>query len=161
MKKSILIFAFLGAFVATGQRNEMRKTEVRVEIDEMTGDTTERLNLSTLLLSPQSESSIGLFRVNDGQEYLYSFIYTKNWLFVEKILVVIDGKKFEFESKESKRETFPEAYISEKNFFVPTAEFLEAFKNAKEIKYRLAGKSYYLDLEIKEKKLLTINEYSL
>lgn len=160
MKNLYLIsLALLVSSFVFCQRNEMKKNEVSISKDEMTGVETKQLNLSTVSFKPMSESSIGLVSSSSEGYLLYSYLYTKEWLFVEKIMIKIDGVLFEFDSKDSRRETMPEAYISEKNWFKPSNEFIDALKNAKEISYRLTGKNYYLDFEIKAKKLEIIKEY--
>lgn len=159
MKKAILFLMLFTVSLAFSQRNEMKKTEAKTEVDEMTGETLRKVNLSTVSLATASESSIGLIQA-DNVNLMYSFVYKKDWLFVEEILLVIDGKKFNLKSVDSKRNVESQGYISERNYFKPTPEILEAFKSAKEIKYRLIGKSGYLDFEIKEKKLSALNDFT-
>jgi hypothetical protein len=79
--------------------------------------------------------------------------------FVESIMIKIDGKLFEFNSENNTRDIEPQAYISEKNWYNPTNEFIEAMKNAKEISYRLIGDKYFIDFDIKPKKLLILPEF--
>lgn len=159
MKKAILFLMLFTVSVAFGQRNDMRKTEAKKEVDEMTGETLKKVNLSTVSLATSSESSIGLIQ-SENVSLMYSFVYKKDWLFVDEILIVIDGEKYTLKSIESKRDIESQGYITERNYFKPTPEILEAFKNAKEIKYRLIGKNNYLDFEIKEKKLSALNDFA-
>jgi hypothetical protein len=159
MKKSIFtLFVILMPIFSFSQRNEMKKNAVSVDVDKMTGAKTKQINLSTSDLKTMSESSIGL-TLKDSTYTLYSYVYKSGWVFIESIMVKIDGKLFEFKSLKNLREVEPQAYISEKNWYIPTNDFIEAFKGAKEISYRLIGKDYYIDYDLKAKKLAIIPEF--
>jgi len=159
LRLTILIIACtLFVNVGYSQRKEMRKNGVTVEKDDFTGKKRKQLNLSTGKMSPLSESSIGLVKTTNGHS-LYSFIYKDDWIFVESIMIKIDGEMFEFDSQRDRREVESGGYVSEKNWYDPTPEFIKALKNAKEISYRLVGSDYYTDFDIKPKKLNAIEEY--
>ncbi len=155
---SISILCSLNSLCQNQERKEMRKNGWTTSYDEMTGRTTKKLNLTAGSLKTMSESSIGL--IKSGDTYiLYSYLYQSQWLFVEKLMVKIDGVLFEFESTDESRKITSQAYISERNWYNPSDEFIEALKNAKEIKYRLYGKDYYKDYEINENKLAPIADF--
>ena len=136
----------------------MRKSRVTVDKDEFSGTQTKKLNLATSSFKPISESSIGLIQSEQGV-ILYSFLYKNDWLFVESISIKIDGSIYTLESLKERREVESGSYISEKNWYEPSSELVEAFKSAKEISYRLTGKSYFIDFEVKSKKLALIEDF--
>lgn len=158
MKSIILTFLICLTSLLFSQRNEMRKNTVSIDIDKMTEKKTKQINLPTSSLKTMSESSIGL-TLKDSTYSLYSYVYKSGWIFVESLLVKLDGKLFEFKSQNNIRIVEPQAYVSERNWYTPTKEFIEAFKNAKEISYRITGKDSFMDFDIKEKKLSIIPEF--
>ena len=159
MKSLLIILSIACTSITFSQRNEMKKNGVTTRVDKMTEKKTTQLNLSTSSLKLLAESSIGVLKSSDSTVLVYSFLYQKSWLFVNKITIKIDGVLFDLESIEDRREIEPQAYISEKNWYRPSEGFLEALKNAKTIEYRLHGKSYYEDFTVKETKLSVIPEF--
>jgi hypothetical protein len=158
MKTTLITILICLTSLLFAQRNEMKKNTVSIEVDKMTEKKTKQINLSTSSLKTMSESSIGL-TLKDSTYSLYSFVYKSGWIFVENLMVKVDGKLFEFKSQNNTRIVEPQAYVSERNWYTPTKEFIEAFKNAKEITYRLNGKDSFMDFDIKEKKLAIIPEF--
>lgn len=158
MKTTLITILICLTSLLFAQRNEMKKNTVSIEVDKMTEKKTKQINLSTSSFKTMSESSIGL-TLKDSTYTLYSFVYKSGWIFVENLMVKVDGKLFEFKSINNTRIVEPQAYVSERNWYTPTKEFIEAFKNAKEITYRLNGKDSFMDFEIKEKKLAIIPEF--
>jgi len=84
-----------------------------------------------------------------GVIWFISTIYnSSDWLFVEKLKFLVDGKVFEFQSSPNpKRETgvMGDAYVQETNQFTLSNDLIAAVKNAKSITIRLAGNHYYQD----------------
>ena len=158
MKTTLITILICLTSLLFAQRNEMKKNTVSIEVDKMTEKKTKQINLSTSSLKTMSESSIGL-TLKDSTYSLYSFVYKSGWIFVENLMVKVDGKLFEFKSQNNTRIVEPQAYVSERNWYAPNKEFIEAFKNAKEISYRITGKDSFMDFDIKEKKLAIIPEF--
>ena len=124
----------------------------------MTNVETVQMNLSTGDFKTLSESSIGLTRRNHNLR-LYSFIYRTDWLFVESLMIKIDGELFEFDSEQNIRDVASGGYISERNWYTPSTEFIDALKNSEEVSYRLIGKDSYIDFDLKKKKLSIISGF--
>lgn len=141
------------------QRMQMRRNVVTEVTDDFNGKKTKWVIIPTSDIKSLTESSIGMALSNDSTYILYSYIYKKDWVFVNKMYVKIDGVMFEIESMDSKRKIEEQGYISEFNYYLPTEEFIEAFKNAKTIEYRLSGNEGYITFTVKESKLAVINEF--
>lgn len=88
--------------------------------------------------------------------YLTTFYSGDDWLFVNNLKVLIDGKVYEFIAEpRPKREVTPLAgvMVQESDTFFVTKEFLQAMQNAKSVLMRLSGQHYYQERALSEKDL--------
>lgn len=80
--------------------------------------------------------------------YIDTTYHSADWLFVQSLRFVVDGKIYTFLSSPSpKRETgiLVEAYVEESNQFVLSDAFIADFQKAKTVALRLEGQHYYQD----------------
>ena len=106
------------------------------------------------------ENSFAYFTIHHSQTkdsaiwFISTTYNAENWIFVEELKFLIDGKIFNIKSEPlPKHEASPylSGFVLEENLFLASNELIEALKNAKSVKVRLNGQHYFVDGDLPEK----------
>jgi hypothetical protein len=164
--KKILLFLFL-TFISIesfsqfkGGRMDLYYTTIYENEDDFLGVKTRQLNLTCHSIQYPAESCIGIFQEPNGELSLYSYLYKKSWIFVDRIYIKLDGELFIFKSNQDRRDVMPQAYISELNFYDSNNidNFIEKLKVCKSIEYRMYGRDYFIDFEFNKRRMRLARE---
>lgn len=89
---------------------------------------------------------------NTHHWFIRTKFYDKDWLFVEKIIFLIDTVGYDFVSNPGSvrevRTMLGEVFVWEENTFTASKAFFEALANTKSVSVRLVGRHYYQQREL-------------
>ncbi len=86
------------------------------------------------------------YDLKQNQFYLSVQAIRDNWLFIEKIIFLADGKKLEFPFSNKNREVIGGGTVMEWDLISMTEDEIKTLVNAQKVTCRLMGSSVYRDL---------------
>ena len=120
-----------------------RPGEVHYLSSAITVKNVQLMNPSFALLQVHSISNAA------AQTWMMTTHYTgSDWLFVEELKFVIDGEVYEFPSEPNPIREVGSGDVTEKNRFLITGAFLNAFTGAGVAAVRLQGQHYYVGRDL-------------
>ena len=158
--KTTFIISILFFFSMTTHSQLITRSNVKIISSDIADGSFKEIHISHISngLLNTNIGSIGIIKTND-KYLLYSFVYKRGWSFVDRIIIEINNKTFQFYSDKKSEGIVYNDVITEENWYEPSLEFINELKNVETLKFTIYGEGEYNTYTIKEKKLNIINDY--
>jgi hypothetical protein len=157
---SLSMFLHCGASMLGGLRGDYYDNKITESYDKFEDIKRTTVNLSMPSFEYMAELAIRFEKVVKGKNVTYimsSYVYQKNWVFVESIKIKLNDKMYEFLSVSNTRNVKNEGYVEERNIYKTDRKFIEELSSVSDVSIRLKGKDVYVNLKYdnqKHKKLV-------
>ena len=144
-------------------RGNMLKAGIYEENDSFLEISTKRVNIPLGSLKLMAECSLGFKEIkekNITKYSMYTYIYKEGWLFVQSVLIKIDGEIFELVSNNHISSLVTGPYVEETNYYEIERKFIDKIANGKKIEIRIYGKDHYIEPEITRAGLSLIVQFN-